>query len=391
MRFLIISPTPTHPVSAGNCMRIVNLIHALQELGHDVHFLHVTYTQGEPDAMRACWGKNFHEYHYRKPWQKYHWHGIPIPDRISRKILNFGWLHQRIDQMYDHGLDDHLLALQEEHSFDAVMVEYVFFSAALNVFPETVHKLIDTHDVYTDRHLMLSQNNMRVEWFFTIESEERKGLKRAHTVLAIQDEENRKLRQILKHSRPVFTVGHFLPPSPQAPPSQLKTLMIIGSGNSLNIRYFQEFIDNCWNPIFSKHPELRLKIVGSVCQNLKRTPGVELLGFVEKIEQTYADSDLVINPLLTGTGLKIKSLEAISYGRALLTTPIGLEGLEDADGKCAMLATTFKEMAQAIEQLLSTPQRLSAMSQAAAEYAGQYQTKQIQALQTALERQPRSA
>lgn len=384
MRILIVSPTPTHPTNAGNCARIVNLIEALQGLGHEVHFLHVTYTKGNPDAMRAHWGNCFHQYNYQKPWRKYHWHGIPIPDRISRKILNRGWLHQYIDQHYDFGLDAHLRELQQTNKFDAVIVEYVFFSAALNVFPESVHKLIDTHDVYTERHRMLSQNRMQVEWFFTSAPEECKGLQRAHAVLAIQDEENKKLAQILKHSRPVFTVGHFLKPSPQAPTKQLKTLLMVGSGNSLNARYFQRFIDESWRPLHTEHPTLRLNIVGSVCRILTPAPGVELLGFVEDLEHAYAAADLVVNPLQSGTGLKIKSLEALSYGRGLLTTNVGLEGLEDAIDHGACLASSFREMAEAIAQLVSTPERLDAMSQAAGEYATRYQAKQLKALQTAL-------
>ncbi|WP_309382613.1 glycosyltransferase [Cerasicoccus frondis] len=384
MRILVISPTPTHPTLAGNCIRILNLLETLQQLSHEVHFLHVSYSPGDTEAMQRHWGKCFHAYNYKKPWRKYRFHGIPIPDRVSRKIVQHGWLTQTIDQFYDEQLNQLLRDLHGAFQFDVVMVEYVFFSAALDVFPNSVHKLIDTHDIYTDRHTMLKRNGMQVDWFFTNQAEEQKGLQRADMVIAIQDHEQAMLTQILQGSRPVVTVGHFLQPNPQATPHRLQTMLLVGSNNAINTQYFQQFINECWCNLHAQYPTLRLKIVGGVCSQLKPAPGIELLGFVDDLSQAYAAADLVINPLLSGTGLKIKSLEALSFGRALVTTPAGIEGLEPASGQAAVIVENFTAMRDAIEELINDVPRLIEMSHAANELTEQYINKQLASLELAI-------
>ena len=53
------------------------------------------------------------------------------------------------------------------------------------------------------------------------------------------------------------------------------------------------------------------------------------LGHKENIEKEYAEATVVINPAWIGTGLKIKTVEALARGKALVTTPKGIEGLPD--------------------------------------------------------------
>lgn len=384
MRILVISPVPTHPTQAGNCVRILNLIQVLEELGHDIHFLHVTYQAGNSAAMLSCFGNRFHSYNYQRPWRKYRFLGLPIPDRISRHIVNWGWLSQHIDQFYDFGLDEYIHELHKKYDYSVAIVEYVFFSAALNALPSTVHKLIDTHDVYTNRHHLLRRSGLAVDWFFTTKREEAKGLLRADCILAIQNEEQKTLESIIQNKRPVNTVGHFLKPVQLPTPVKLKTVLIVGSNNPLNVRYTQSFIDSCWKKFVEGHSECELIIAGGVCSQLGSSINCRLLGFVHDLEEAYTKADLVVNPLLTGTGLKIKSLEALSHGKVLLAASAGLEGLHSAVGKAAILADGFIEMRNELTRLANNPHQLHDMSHAAIRFAKEYQQQQIAALNAAI-------
>jgi glycosyltransferase involved in cell wall biosynthesis len=78
---------------------------------------------------------------------------------------------------------------------------------------------------------------------------------------------------------------------------------------------------------------------------------------------------VVINPVRFGSGLKIKAVEALAYGRALVSTPVGVEGLDGAGE--VFVATPFVGMGRAVAALLSDPARCGGLQRAALAYARQ--------------------
>src|SRR5690606_23045427 len=70
-----------------------------------------------------------------------------------------------------------------------------------------------------------------------------------------------------------------------------------------------------------------IRIAGSAAQNLAPTPGLTLLGPVADADELYAGVDLVLNPHEGGTGLKIKTVEALARGRPVIGTAEAFAGL----------------------------------------------------------------
>src|SRR3972149_1151693 len=134
---LMISPTPTHPHTAGNRARISVLMTMLQDMGHDVHFLHVQRERGDDAMMRDTWGEKFISAPYKKPTSRLR--------KYRRLILGYFNTDTRythdIDEWYDPALDNVLRTLDQRFKFDTVIVEYVFFSKALECFGKDVLKI----------------------------------------------------------------------------------------------------------------------------------------------------------------------------------------------------------------------------------------------------------
>ena len=65
-----------------------------------------------------------------------------------------------------------------------------------------------------------------------------------------------------------------------------------------------------------------------------------------------------------GTGLKIKSVEALGYGRALVTTPCGAEGLEAGAGSAFRVASDPVAFAREVSGLLAEPEAAAAVARA---------------------------
>lgn len=115
-----------------------------------------------------------------------------------------------------------------------------------------------------------------------------------------------------------------------------KKLLFVGSLNYFpNINGLQWFV----NTIFKKLPsDFELNIVGKSPGNedfkfLESYNNIHLIGEVDDVEPYYASHDVVVVPLLEGSGTRLKIMEAFSYGKLVLSTSKGIEGIAANDGE----------------------------------------------------------
>lgn len=109
--------------------------------------------------------------------------------------------------------------------------------------------------------------------------------------------------------------------------------------------------------IRAAHPGATLQIVGrNPPRDIQGLPGVDATGFVDDIVASYQSADIFVCPLLSGAGVKNKILEAMSVGMPIITSPLGVEGIEwIADGEHYLLADEPQAFADAVGRLLSDP------------------------------------
>ena len=237
-RILMISPVPSHPVTAGNRARILNLGQTLRNMGHEFYFAHAERYPGDREAMQKYWGKAFY---FPIPFTRRN----PLPLRVKRKVRSFfdkeAYLKHDLDAWYDPGIEKQLTQLYQQFKFNVVFVEYVFFSKALLVFPKSVLKVLDTHDVFTDRHRIFLDNGVKYSWYSTSAKQEKKGLYRADVIISIQDSERIIFKRLTEKT--IITVGHMVE---TATPkgnmiSSRNNILFIGSANKSNIDAIEFF------------------------------------------------------------------------------------------------------------------------------------------------------
>ena len=161
------------------------------------------------------------------------------------------------------------------------------------------------------------------------------------------------------------------PPLP-APPSDGRTALWVGGMNDVYNREAVNYFAKAILPqIRAEVPRFRWRVVGrDPPQSLvelaaKPGSGIELVGFVEDIAHEYAGASMVLVPLTSGGGTKLKVLEAMAMGRAVVTTPIGAEGIEARDGVEMEIADSAEEFARKSTRLLLDPERAARIAHAA--------------------------
>jgi len=96
--------------------------------------------------------------------------------------------------------------------------------------------------------------------------------------------------------------------------------------------------------------------VGTVCAAFSESfsvRGVELMGVVPSIESEYARAAVCVVPLLIGSGIKMKLIEALSFGRAAVSTSVGIQGMENWAPGVVEVADDPEAFAQAVLRLLN--------------------------------------
>lgn len=310
---LIVSPIPSHPQFQGNSARIFRFGRCLQALGYRVHFLYYPLeglTPRQREQMSADW-----DYFYSLPCQ------LPSGGKMS------GRGHYRLDDWYDPRVGDLAATLHRRWNYRFVLTNYVWFSGVLDALPASLFKIIDTHDVFGDRHLRSIEAGMPPEWFYTTVAEEQRGLERADLVLAIQDEE-RAYYRALGLPR-VETVG-FITPRRQAArlPRERVAVGYLASSNPWNVNGFEKLV-----AALARYPGLERQadfwLAGPICGKVDpaKLGPFKPLGVLDQVDDFYARADIALNPMLGGTGLKIKTVEALSFGCGVLSTVDGFVGI----------------------------------------------------------------
>jgi len=80
--------------------------------------------------------------------------------------------------------------------------------------------------------------------------------------------------------------------------------------------------------------------------------GIEATGVIEDLEPLYKDAGVVISPLRIGSGLKIKLIEALSRGKAVVGTSITLQGVQDTLADSIAIEDAPQRFAEAVARLL---------------------------------------
>jgi glycosyltransferase involved in cell wall biosynthesis len=378
---LMISPIPTHPTDAGNRAGIYQILKSLNEMGHDVHFLYVNTEPKHVDEkkMAECWGDGFHFVPYKYPRRSPRRYFGRLKFLFEKRFAEL----LPVDYAYDPSLDNYLLQLAKRIRFDVVIVEYVFWSKALECFGSDVLKVIDTHDVFTNRQLLHQKTEKAFRWYATTAKEEAKALNRADVIIARHEKEKQFFEALTR--KKVITVGHMVAlHKPSAAPPTKGKILFVGSDSELNTDGIAYFIRDMLPRIRASVPDAVLLLVGRVCTTIEDAKDIVKLGVVENLAPVYDSASLVISPIRYGTGQSAKTIEALGHAKPVVSTSVGARGLDQGGQRVFLVADTPAEFSECVINVLKDSRLSEQLSAAAYEYANKWNNDSIRQLTAVL-------
>jgi glycosyltransferase involved in cell wall biosynthesis len=149
------------------------------------------------------------------------------------------------------------------------------------------------------------------------------------------------------------------------------TILFVGSMDyHANIDAVAWFSTDVWPEIVRNHPDLHLTIVGRDPSSDVRalaSDRIHVTGTVDDVRPYYASALAAIVPIRSGSGTRLKILEAMAAGVPVISTRMGAEGIEVGDNVHLLLADTALEMAAAVQQVASSKETRTRLSEAARE------------------------
>ncbi|WP_037586389.1 glycosyltransferase [Stenoxybacter acetivorans] len=233
-----------------------------------------------------------------------------------------------------------------EKKFDYLFLNY---TKTVRVIPHNYQGkiIIDTHDYQTNfikEDQEINKINMDIDLDCFRESEH-KALNRADILLAINPLEAELFKQIVSPDKKVVTIPAFIPPISQ----QVNfiyynyDILYVGSLLNFNISGLQWFLNEILPKLLLLKKDIKIAIAGNISRtkdiDWNQYPNLAILGIVPDLAPLYHSSACCIAPILGGAGMKIKVIEALSYGKAIVATHKAVEGINYQNYPDSILVT----------------------------------------------------
>lgn len=359
-KLLFITPELPYPAQSGGKVKSMKLLEALAER----YEVTLACPLKEDDAQ------HLEEFHQRSPCKQH----IHRPVRVERTPLNLARSYLRgvplnVLRTHDKALGREIAAVADEHDV-VVLDHYEVYPYLPKSFDGL--RIYHAHNAYYkmwERYAQLPGNRaMRaaaaLEAMRVLRAESRVASE-ADVVFAAPNDATELIKAGVPEGK-LHDTFHLGDDTQLALPelrfeNTKKKIMYVGFlGWEANVQGLLWFIDNVWPELVSLEPDLEFDIVGKNPDKRLRIAaaaheGISLRGYVADLQTIYRDSRVSVAPLLFGSGMKVKVLDAMARGMPTVTTSVGAEGIDLEQGKHLLVADKPGHMADSITALLNDP------------------------------------
>lgn len=343
MKVLYFYPENPTLINQGNNSRAFSLLKYFKSRKIDVHLVSEEQPNYTDEDLQKIVDSNLIQKGYqikrfrRKGNQLQYFFLFSLPNFLFNRIKQFNRVRFGYQEYFDEIL--------KTNEYDYIVISYVCWTELIRNNPhlKKAKLIIDTHDLLTSQ--FQNTNNFRLGDFFQKEIE---LLNNYDTIIAISVEEAYVYSQFTK--KKVKIISHSVPDNfSNEKITKSIDIIYVASDNDHNKISAKWFFDEVY-PLLNK--SLKIVVVGRVVDYFPDFPNVEKVKYVEDLNEYYNDSKIAICPMLSGTGLKIKVIEAMSYGLPIVCNERGVDGLFNKTNNGCLVSNELCQFADNIHKLL---------------------------------------
>lgn len=327
-----ICPRIPFPPHDGGAIAMYDVVSNLSELGHQVTVLAINTP------------KHFQPANVLEDKARL----IPVFVDTSLSVWDairnlFKPIPYNLERFISPEVEARLTQLLQHETFDVIQIEGLFVAYYVDVIRKICKTpvVLRAHNVeyLIWERLAWNESNALKKAYIKYLA---KGIKRFETeyinkfdaIAAITEQDKTRFEEMGAKSRIEFIpagveVSRFRK-NPKIQPKK-HSMFILSSLNWMpNLEGINWFLEHVWKPVSEKLPDLELHIAGKDAPDylLKLNwPNVYVHGFVPSAADFMQHYDLMLVPLLSGSGMRIKIIEGMALGKCIISTGIGSEGI----------------------------------------------------------------
>ena len=385
MRLLMLTPSLPYPLHQGGAIRNYGLLHGLHQAGHKVTLISFHHDNPPVDTtplVDLCERIET----------------VPFPTRSTVRRLRdlfFSALPDLAHRLRSEPFSQRLCAVLDETEFDLVQfegLEMARFLPIVRQYQPLARLCYDAHNAEYALQQVISEvdqntpKRLHLALYSKIQARriahfEHITCQRADMVIAVSGEDAAALRPF----RPDGCV-HVVPNGIFAADYEASSEQLDLGSNIITFTGKMDYRPNVdamlWFSsailprIQREIPDAHLYIVGQKpharLEALRDNPNIALTGWVPEVRPFLHATDVYIAPLRMGSGTRLKILEAMATGRAVVATPVAAAGLAQEAEQTMVIAESETDIATAVVRLLRDPEQRGKIGEAARCYVQQH-------------------
>lgn len=377
MRILVVSPVVPFPLDGGDKWRVFYLLKGLAR-SCNIDLLCLA-NESEPDSTQRAVLEGICHHVY---WVRHNRRTDSIP-RIFRCAASWRPFHVVAHQ--SEVFRSKLFALSRAMKYDLVQFEFLEMAQYLACIPAGITSVLSQHNFETEYwitktrhssappHRAFSALNTCRTYFY-----ERRAIKKFDAAITVTRRDLQSMKRFCAGSTRLQVIPIGLDPdsckySCEDDLNDEPTICFIGTMHlHMNVDAVRYFYNRILPKIRDRIPDVRFLVVGKdppdEVKALARDSAVEVTGTVQSVEPYIRKSNVLALPLRIGSGMKVKALQAMAFGKPIVATSLGAAGLQARHKEEIMLANTASQFADATTLLLSDKAFRTTMGQKAREH-----------------------
>lgn len=377
MKILQVTNKVPFPTKDGSAIACMNLTRGFSNLGHQVTIItmntekHSISLEEIPEPVKDLADFNL----------------VEVPARISKMAAMVNFLFSRKPynavRFISRTFIKELTTLLKQNSFDIIQLEGLYLCPYIPVIRKysSAKVVYRAHNIEHDIWDRTAVNAKGLKRFYLknlttrIRKFEKKCLNTYDLIVPITERDLRFLDK-MGNKKPAQVSQTGIDASvliPNAKNLEHPSLFHIGSLEwTPNQEGIMWFMDNCWPQIHKNFPDIKFYIGGRNAPAwLIHKLEVENVVFEGEIEDAYQfmnSKSIMIAPLLSGSGMRIKIIEGMALGKPIVTTTIGTEGISTENGKNIVVADEADQFVTAVSNLINNDEYFQLISKNAIEY-----------------------